>query len=331
MTYWRVPRPAWLHWYPNDELSTLFGNIDNLRRDGRVVWGYIIQANSLLFTAGSDDLPAEVVYALDVSNPIAPDKLSAVAQALGSLKHTRPADPDLASIADYLTNELTRVFGRPVPSNLSPGHKCQISTIYVIRNHLPKPQQCLQQPLLPIIVHPNPPHVALVLPSRYWPHELMAWWRHGGSESARHRSGTTPSYRAWLLKLIAWDGGVPALVLVVPEFVEMLFPNRRGVVQMMAIALPIAAFLVRFFIARRQINSNQCSRLVRRVQMAALCIGIFILLMIDALLILARDLPKGALFATTTDVVTFIVLIGMYLICMVIATYPGRAETASEL
>jgi hypothetical protein len=171
--------------FPGDELKTLFRNFRNLRRNGQVVWGHIIQANSLLFSPGHGDLPAEVVYSLDDSNPIAPDKLGAVAQTLFSLKHTEPKGPELASIADYLTNELIRVFGKPVPSMISGRAKCHISTIYVVRKHLPKPRQCLQQSLLPIVVHPQPPHVCLVLPSRYWPDKLVNWWQHGEVDAAR--------------------------------------------------------------------------------------------------------------------------------------------------
>ena len=176
LTYWRVVRPEWLYQSPNDELETLFLNLRKLRQNGKVVWGHFIQANNLLYSPGGGDCPAEVVYSLDDSNPISPEELGGVAGALASLKHTKPTDPDLASVADYLTNEWMRVYGKPVPQSISPRHSCQISTIYIVRKHLPKPGQCLRQPLIPIIVHPAAPHVALALPSRYWPEPLIEWW-----------------------------------------------------------------------------------------------------------------------------------------------------------
>jgi hypothetical protein len=176
LTYWRVVRPEWLYQSPDDELETLFLNLGKLRRNGKVVWGHLIQANNLLYSPGGGDCPAEVVYSLDDSNPIDVEELGRVAGSLGSLKHARPEDPDLASVADYLTSEWTRVYGRPVPRAISPRHSCQISTIYIVRKHLPKPGQCLRQPLIPIIVHPAAPYVALALPSRYWPEALLRWW-----------------------------------------------------------------------------------------------------------------------------------------------------------
>jgi hypothetical protein len=177
LTYWRVVRPEWLYQNPNDELETLFLNLSPLRRDGVVVWGHFIQANNQLFSPGGGDHGGEVVYSLDRGTQSDPLELASIAADLASLKHTTPSDPELASIADYLTNEYVRVYGKPVPSAISPRSAYQISTIYVVRKHLPGPARCLQHPLLPIIVNPNPPHVALVLPSRYWPSELVEWWQ----------------------------------------------------------------------------------------------------------------------------------------------------------
>ena len=177
LTYWRVVRPEWLYQNPNDELESLFLNLRNLRRDGKVVWGHFIQANNLLYSPGRDDCGAEVVYSLDDTNPVTPEKLGEIAGGLGALKHTKPADPELASVADYLTSEWTRVYGKPVPRSISPGHECRMSSIYIVRKHLPESGQYLRLPFLPIIVHPIAPHVALALPSRYWPESLVEWWK----------------------------------------------------------------------------------------------------------------------------------------------------------
>ena len=174
LTYLRVVRPEWLYQNPNDELETIFLNLSKLKRDGKVVWGHFVQANNLLYGPGGGDCPAEIVYSLD--DRISLDDLGKVAHSLASLKHTKPSDPEVASIADYLTNEWTRVYGKPVPASISPKHACKISTIYVVRKHLPKPTQSLNAPLIPIIVNPTAPHVTLVLPSRYWPKPLVEWW-----------------------------------------------------------------------------------------------------------------------------------------------------------
>jgi hypothetical protein len=177
LTYWRVVRPEWLYQTPNDELETIFLNLSKLKRKGQVVWGHIIQANSLLFSPGQWDCPAEVVYSLHDPD-ISLEELSEIAGELYALKSTEPAEPERRVIADYLTNEMVRVYGLPVPASISPKLRCQISTTYVVRKHLPKPDRCLRQHFLPMIVHPTPPHIALPLPSRYWPKALVEWWTH---------------------------------------------------------------------------------------------------------------------------------------------------------
>ncbi|MBX3443823.1 MAG: hypothetical protein KF774_15550 [Planctomyces sp.] len=175
LTYWRVARPPWLK--SGNELETVFQNLASLRRDGVVLWGHIVQANELMFSPGPYNCPGDVVYSLDAGQRADPIELGEVAHALFSLKHTKPADRDLAAIADDLTSECTPNFGKRIPSAISPVLSCRMSSIYFVRKHLPGPAHCLTRPVLPIIVLPTPPHVAMVLPSRYWPRMLVEWWQ----------------------------------------------------------------------------------------------------------------------------------------------------------
>ncbi len=138
------------------------------------------------------------------------------------------------------------------------------------------------------------------------------------------------NYGVWLFKLIPWDSLLPAFVILVPAIVKVLIPNRGNTIEFVAVTLPIAAFFFRFVIATRHINSNECSHLVRRIQIAFLCVAILVLLLIDSLFILAQEMPPGALFATTTDVIVWTALIAIYLTCMGVAMYPGRSECAID-
>lgn len=174
LTYFRVPKPLWLRQRPSDGLNTLFENLPALFTAGTVVWGHIIQANSLLFQPGADDCPGELVYSLTDAQRVDPDYLGQVAHQLFSLKGTEPADPDLAPIAEYLTNEMIRVFGLAVPKTISANLPCRISTTFFVRKHLPLRRLCT--PLLPIVVNPVEPYVAMPLPARYWPQSLIDWW-----------------------------------------------------------------------------------------------------------------------------------------------------------
>ena len=174
LTYLRVPKPLWLRLNPFDELRTLFRNLDTLFRDGIVVWGWVIQANCLLFDEGNDNCPGEILYSLDELNSVEHMNLEQLQHELADLKGTKPDDPELRQIAEYLTEETIRVFGLPVPSSISSKVRCRISTTLFIRKHLPK--RVLWAPFLPVLVNRREPYVVMPLPERYWPDELVKWW-----------------------------------------------------------------------------------------------------------------------------------------------------------
>lgn len=136
-------------------------------------------------------------------------------------------------------------------------------------------------------------------------------------------------YGSWLLKVIGCDGLMPACVVFAPIVVRALFPNSRAAIEIIAVALPIAAFLFRAILGMHHIGSNNCVRAVRRVQLGIFCVGIVILALIDCFLILSHLMPDGALFAEREDRVVWLALISTYLLAMTIAMYPGRAEVSS--
>ncbi len=175
LTYLRVPsKPAWLKASPDDKIMTYFDYFADVMRDGKVVWGHVIQANYQMFEPGPNNCPGEMVYALDTDGSFLPATLRNVAIRLGELKGTDPEDSELAPIADYLTDEMIRVFGLKVPSQLSPRVRCRISTVYFIRKHLL--EEMILQSLIPLVVLPQKPFVATVLPEQFWPDELVDWW-----------------------------------------------------------------------------------------------------------------------------------------------------------
>lgn len=152
-------------------------------RRGQVVWGHVIQANSVLWSpsqiAGpgreeADDAPGELVFSLDVSGRVNPEYLAAVAENLAGLRGQPTADPELKPIADYLEAETVRAFGWSVPKRLSPQVPCYISTTIFLRKHLPNGY--LHHSFFPIVVSHRPPYYAMPLPGRFWSPELLAWW-----------------------------------------------------------------------------------------------------------------------------------------------------------
>ncbi len=173
-TYLRLDRPAWLWKYPRDKMHTLFRHAGTVLREGQIVWGCVIQANYLIWKDGDINTGGEVVYSLAHPSRVPPAELQRVAAELANLKGTVPQRPDLAEIANYLTDELIRVFGLEVPRSISPTLPCRIPTTMFFRKHLPQRRLC--KPMLPVLVNPREPYVVVPLPARYWPPELIGWW-----------------------------------------------------------------------------------------------------------------------------------------------------------
>jgi len=127
-------------------------------------------------------------------------------------------------------------------------------------------------------------------------------------------------FSAWLLRLVTWDGLLPLFIVLVPAAIGLLVPNNRGVMEITAVGLPIAAFFVRFGVGFRLIQTNNCAAEIRRFQIVAFVFGMFLLVLFDSVLILGHLVPNGVLFAGSF----LTVLGGPYLVAMAIALYPGR-------
>ena len=170
----RLPLPDYLVRHPEDRLNLFFEHYWDTLEHGEVVWGHVIQANDNLFTDGSYDHPGEVVYSLEDSDKVDPRELARVARQLYALKGQPQEQEGQARIADYLADEMERVFGLRVPMAIGNKLRYRISTTYFVRKHLPQKRLCAS--LFPIVVRPSNPFVVVVLPSAYWPEALLKRW-----------------------------------------------------------------------------------------------------------------------------------------------------------
>lgn len=139
------------------------------------------------------------------------------------------------------------------------------------------------------------------------------------------------NYRTWFFRVITWDGLLPACILLAPTVAELLLPHNRGLIEFMAVATPIVAFFARIRAGKHHIASNHCTRVVRAIQFCVFCLGLFPLVLIDAVVILSHVMPAGALFAAKEDRIVFVALVSIYLAAMLIAMYPGRAEAIADV
>jgi hypothetical protein len=131
----------------------------------------------------------------------------------------------------------------------------------------------------------------------------------------------------WLLRVITWDAILPLVVALVPTLIILIFPNRRGFIEITSVMLPVGAFLLRAINGKRQIARNRCSQTVRAFQFCVFVVGILPLVLLDCVMILSHLMPDGAFLATTTDRLVLAVLVAIYLVSMIVAMYPGSATT----
>lgn len=136
----------------------------------------------------------------------------------------------------------------------------------------------------------------------------------------------------WIMRLITWDGLLPALVWLSPYVIGVLLPNHDKAIEAAAILIPILALLFRFYLGTQYIFSNHCSCRFRKVQLVLFCIGLLLLLLIDSLMILSSILPQmprdhPVHFKEQVFMVGFF---SLYFILMIVAMYPGAAADSLD-
>jgi hypothetical protein len=130
----------------------------------------------------------------------------------------------------------------------------------------------------------------------------------------------------WLGRLVMWDGILPLAVWAVPRAVQWLLPGERWPIEVLGVALPILAFLARFFAGLAVVRRQQPSAVFHAVKVVILFFGLCFLLIIDVVMILKLAMPKGA-FEQPGDLIGFAVLYGLYVATMALATWPGKRPT----
>jgi len=135
----------------------------------------------------------------------------------------------------------------------------------------------------------------------------------------------------WLLRVLTWDGLLPVVVWAIPLIVaKSALPISEPAIVLLASLLPIAALIVRFFVGHRMIQANACGTGFRRVQVTCLCVGLFVLMLLDCLLITLFSLEFGGGPGVPEEewlaqVVIIAIFYLPYLALLSVAMYPGRA------
>lgn len=124
----------------------------------------------------------------------------------------------------------------------------------------------------------------------------------------------------WLLLVLHWDGVLPLLVWSVPGVLQGLFPGRRGVVEFSAVVFPIVVFGWRYRVGLRVIAGNACGSAMRRLQRRVFFVGIFVRVLVDAVVMLSCLVPAAAAGGVWREM---LIPLGIYVAAMLVAMYPG--------
>lgn len=176
--YMRVQLPLLMRlflWLRGDKLSIILRDQRHLWTHGQVVWGHVVQANSLLFSpSNSQTLPANVLYSPDNYFDDRLPQLEDVAHQIFQLKGTSPEEGELKEFARAVTDELARTMRLPLPRSLSGGREVVFTTCFIEPAHLPSGYLC--RGFFPLLICPERTDAVMILPARYWSKELRAAW-----------------------------------------------------------------------------------------------------------------------------------------------------------
>lgn len=172
-----LPRPAWMH--EREPMSQIYPQKEKLLKKGKVVYGHIVQANTLLFGWFPPmDYPATLVYSADPYVDAHPEVLRELAEQLYSYKNRPQASvpAEWQEIARVITDEYDRSSftitmdyeGEPVTFRVVP--------LMVFRKLLPRRKLCGS--LLPVLTAEGCGSV-LILHRKYWPRTFRDMWTMG--------------------------------------------------------------------------------------------------------------------------------------------------------
>ncbi len=129
-----VAAVGWFLWFSHTETK----KEQRVQRDGTLFWGYLVQANNVLFQPGNDNAPGQVVFTFEKS----PDGLAAAEQAaarLAELKTEDPADKTEESLLELVRNESYDPGSRKkLPAKFTGGRDLYLAHVWIWRERLPK-------------------------------------------------------------------------------------------------------------------------------------------------------------------------------------------------
>jgi hypothetical protein len=159
-----------------DPLLRILADQHVLRDRGQVYWGHLVQANQMLFDPQNPHtLPANVIYSTDPFFDGRVAILASIGHGLFAQKGSSGADPELRAFVRAITNERERILRRELPAGYCGNRPVYFTTCFIQPGHLP--DHCVARPAFPLLVNFEETEAVMILPSRFWPPELVSSWR----------------------------------------------------------------------------------------------------------------------------------------------------------
>ena len=185
-----IPKPpSWMElsrmsdiFRPNktyNPLQNIFTNSDVLLAHGRISWGYLVMANTLMFELGDDDHPGVFVYSHDPFVDRYPRWLSRPASHISYYHNEETPAPNPPSCYQHyisIRDEVHYQTNQQLPLVMTDNRVVHYASIIIFRQHLPHGH--LTGKLVPMLTldTENHPKMAMILPCQLWPDDLLADW-----------------------------------------------------------------------------------------------------------------------------------------------------------
>lgn len=175
----KLPCPEWMT--PKDKLYSIYKEKSTLCTHGKIYYGYIVQANEILFRFfPQTNHPANLIYTTDSLAERNPWILRQFARTLFYYKDKSEQDTpqELREIVAVIRDEMDRSsFNFRASSGDSPVMDMTFLALMVFRKHLPK--RTLKGSIVPILTAPEYCKSVMILPKKYWTRALIEDWGKG--------------------------------------------------------------------------------------------------------------------------------------------------------
>lgn len=169
-----LSHPTWIN---NTELKSIYHEKKSLARNGKIVYGHLIQANSKIFrrVIFGGSLPGVMLFSMDPYYDKHPEEINNIANEIYKYKNHKYAPIEIRKFVELISNEYTYVQNAELPMSLTPNGKVYYTTFMIWRKHLIKKH--LTVSIFPIIADPDNVKSSMIVPKEYWTKEYGIYYK----------------------------------------------------------------------------------------------------------------------------------------------------------